>query len=222
MTADSKFDLKKKRIRAFFQTLENLAKHKDEIDKTQEKFMEEGLIYRQMTLPVENITKEFEENLKKKVETNMLHAKIRRVTDTDLDILKDLYNRAWLSSNTPFRPITVDDLEKVYHDPDTIIFIGKVYGMDAGFVILDREGEDNEYGIIAGLGVIPRFQRKGLGLVLGIKAWNYFKKEGVKKLRCEVYRENERSYQFIKSLGFQETGQKSYTSKDFEFPTPNE
>ncbi|MGV9199910.1 MAG: N-acetyltransferase family protein, partial [Promethearchaeia archaeon] len=166
---------------------------------------------------VENITTAFEKTIKKKVETNILHAKIRKATNKDLTTLKDLYNRAWLSSNTPFRPITVGDLEKVYSDPDTVLFIGKVYGMDAGFVILDREGENKEYGIIAGLGVVPRFQRKGLGLVLGMKAWSYFKEQGVKELRCEVYKENERSFQFIRSLGFQEIGQKSYSSKDFEF-----
>lgn len=221
MAHHSKFDLKKKRIRAFFQTLESKEKDKEEIDEIQEKFIEEGLTYYQMSLPVENITDEFEANLKEKVEKNILHAKIRIAKEEDLDVLKTLYNRAWLSSNTPFRPITVDDLEKVHNDPDTLIFIGKVYGMEAGFVILDREGNNKEYGIIAGLGVIPRFQRKGLGLVLGMKAWNYFKKEGVKELKCEVYKENERSHQFIKSLGFRETGQKSYTSSDFEVENQN-
>ncbi|MHA1274891.1 MAG: GNAT family N-acetyltransferase, partial [Promethearchaeota archaeon] len=73
----------------------------------------------------------------------------------------------------------------------------------------------NEYGIIAGLGVLPRFQRKGLGKILGMAAWDLFKKKGVKELRCEVYIENKSSYNFIKSLGFEEYEKKVYKMEDF-------
>ena len=69
--------------------------------------------------------------------------------------------------------------------------------------------------MIAGLGVLPRFQRKGLGTVIGMAAWNYFKKKGVKELRCEVYKSNTVSYNFIASLGFEEFGVKTYRREDF-------
>ena len=81
--------------------------------------------------------------------------------------------------------------------------------------ILDLEGKDHEFGVIAGLGVLPRFQRKGLGTVIGMAAWNYFKKIGVKELRCEVYKFNTVSYTFITSLGFEEFGVKTYRREDF-------
>ena len=87
---------------------------------------------------------------------------------------------------------------------------------DGGFVILDLEGPNKEYGVIAGLGVIPRYQRRGLGTIIGLAAWEYFKKKGIKELRCEVYKDNKISYDFISSLGFEEYDVKVYKSEDFE------
>jgi len=212
----TKFDLKKKRIRALFLTIETKLKKKQEIDQIQEKVIQEGMAYRQMRLSVEKITENFENSLKEKIEKNFLRSSIRKATEKDLHALKDLYNHAWLASNTPFRPIEVDSFRKIYSDPKTVIFIAKVYGMDVGFTILDFEGPINEYGIIAGLGVLPRFLRRGMGTVLGMAAWNFFKEKGVKELRCEVYKDNEISYSFIKSMGFEEYDVKVYRKEDFE------
>jgi ribosomal protein S18 acetylase RimI-like enzyme len=91
-----------------------------------------------------------------------------------------------------------------------------VFGIDSAFVILDFEGNKNEYGVIAGLGVIPKFQRKGLGTVLGLATWDFFKKKGVKELRCEVYKNNNVSTTFIEALKFEEFGEKVYRKEDFE------
>ena len=152
----------------------------------------------------------------KKVEANFLHAKIRSATREDLESVVYLYNRSWMTSSTPYRGIEVDTLKKILDYPETTILIAKVYGIDAGFVILDLEGPNKEYGVIAGLGVIPRFQRKGLGTVLGMAAWKHFKDLGIKELRCEVYHENKTSHEFITSLGFEEFGEKVYKSEDFQ------
>jgi len=169
-----------------------------------------------MKLPLENITLEFEADLSKKVEKNILHAIIREASENDLESIMYIYNRSWLTSNTPFARITVDSLKIIYSYPETVILIAKVYGSDAAFIILDFEGPNNEYGVIAGLGVLPRFQRKGLGTVIGMAAWNFFKeKKRVKELRCEVFTENLTSYNFIKSLGFEEFDKKIYKSEDF-------
>jgi ribosomal protein S18 acetylase RimI-like enzyme len=107
-------------------------------------------------------------------------------------------------------------LKKIYEYPEILILIAEVFGEDAGFIILDFEGINHEYGIIAGLGVLPRYQRKGLGTVLGMASWNYFKKEGVKELKCEVYVKNNASYEFIKALGFKEQETKTYSYGDLE------
>ncbi len=213
---ESRLDLKKRRIREFFSTFKLKPKEKEEdIDKIQEKVFQEGMVYIQMKLPVEKITPEFEAELIETIEKNFIHANIREATRKDLKILMDLYNKAWLTSNTPFRPITIDSLRQIIEDPDTVFLISKVYGIDAGFVILDFEGKNKEYGIIAGLGVLPRFQRKGLGTILGMAAWNYFKNKGVIELRCEVYKDNLGSHSFIKWIGFEEYKKMLYRKEDF-------
>jgi RimJ/RimL family protein N-acetyltransferase len=216
--SESKFDLKKRRIREFFSTFKPKHKHKDkDISEIQKEVLEQGMIYIQVHLPVEKITKEFEDSLKEKIEKSIFRANIRVADKSDLKAVMELYNKAWLTSNTPFRPIEIDSLKTIFNDPDTIFLIAKVYGKDSGFVILDFEGENKEFAIIAALGVIPRFQRKGLGTVLGMAAWNYIKENhpNVEEIRAEVYKDNFSSSNFIKWIGFEEFGKKCYRKEDF-------
>ncbi|MFW9783267.1 MAG: GNAT family N-acetyltransferase [Candidatus Heimdallarchaeota archaeon] len=213
-----KLDLKKRRIRAFFFSVETKKRRKELVDTETEDLYQDGMVYIQMKLPVEKITKSFEERLKNRIEHNIIQAKIREATEADLDILKFIYNRSWLTSNTPFRPITKTDLSTILSHPDTLFLIAKVYGIDAAFVLLDFEGENKEYAVIAALAVIPRFQRRGVGTILGMAAWNYLKEnfDNVKELRCEVYKDNKKSYAFIKGIGFEDYGKKIYKKEDFE------
>ena len=210
--SDSRLQLKKRRLRNYFISIETGKKSEKEIE---DELASEGLKYIQMRLPVDKITPEFEAEMKEKVDKNILHAKIRKATKEDLESVAYLHNRSWMTSSTPFTPITVETIQKIFEYPETTILIAKVYGSDSGFAILDLEGEDQEFGVIAGLGVLPRFQRKGLGTVIGMATWTYFKKLGVKELRCEVYKSNLVSYNFIKSLGFEEFGIKTYKREDF-------
>ena len=211
---ESKVSFKKKRVRSFFLASDK----KKEISKEEleDEIFTTGMIYIQMRLPVDKITPKVEAEIKEKVDKNILKAKIRQATENDLESVVFLYNRSWMTSSTPFSPLSLDSLKKLYSYPEIVILVAKVYGADSGFAILDLEGPNNEYGVIAGLGVLPRFQRKGLGTVIGMAAWNYFKKKGIKELRCEVYKENIVSYHFIKSLGFEDFDSKIYKSEDFE------
>ena len=213
-----KVNLKKRRIRALFLSIETKKKRKEVVDKTTEELYQDGMVYIQMRLPVEKITKEFEDKLTDKIEHNIIQGKIRKATKEDLNTLKNIYNRAWLTSNTPYRPITKTDLLTILEHSDTIFLIGKIYGIDAAFVLLDFEGENKEYAIIAALAVIPRFQRRGIGTILGMAAWNYLKEyyHHVKEIRCEVYKDNVVSYAFIKGIGFEEYERKVYKKEDFE------
>ncbi len=212
-----RLNLKKRKIRAYFLSIETKKKHKVEVDKVAEELYQDGMVYIQMKLPVEKITN-VEKNLKEKIEHNIVQANIREATKSDLESLKYIYNRAWLTSNTPFRPITKTDLQKILEYPETVFLIAKLYGSDAAFLLLDFEGENKEFAIIAALAVIPRFQRKGLGSVLGMASWQYLKKEfpNVKEIRCEVYKDNKVSYAFIKGIGFEEYGKNVYKKEDFE------
>jgi len=217
-THKKRFDLKKRRIRAFFLSIETKKKQKETIDEISNDLYQDGMVYIQMRLPVDIITQKFEEKLTNKIEHKIIQAKIREATKSDLEIIKTIYNRSWLTSNTPFRPITKTDLSKILEDSSTIFLIAKVYGIDAAFVLLDFEGSNNEYAIIAALAVLPRFQRKGVGTALGMASWRFFKKKfpNVKELRCEVYKDNHVSYSFIKGIGFREFGKSVYKKEDFE------
>ena len=209
---ESKISLKKRKVRSFKLAFEKKDKTEEEIE---DELATTGMEYIQMKLPIEKITPEFEETLTKKVERNILRAKIREAKVEDLESVQAIYNRSWMTSNTPYSSITLNSLKTIYEYPETIILVARVYGSDAAFVILDYEGPKNEFGIIVGLGVMPRFQRKRLGTVIGMAAWNYFKKKGIKELRCEVYKDNIVSYDFIKSIGFEEFDRKVYKSEDF-------
>ncbi|NVM16294.1 MAG: GNAT family N-acetyltransferase [Candidatus Lokiarchaeota archaeon] len=209
---ESRISLKRRRIRSLFLAFEKKSNINGDLEN---ELITSGLEYIQMKLPVVEITPEFERKITEKVEHNILRAKIREAKLEDLESVVTLYNRSWMTSNTPYSPISVESLKIIFEYPETKILVGKVYGSDAAFVILDYEGPNKEYGIIAGLGVIPRFQRKGLGTVIGMAAWNHLKKKGVKELRCEVFKYNKVSYNFIKSIGFVEFARKTYKSEDF-------
>ena len=205
-------DFKKIRLRSFFLNQEKKSKTTEKKEDFEKKIEEIGMEYIQMKLPLTNITPEYENEIKKKVENNVLNAKIRQASENDLNTIIEIYNRSWLTSHEPFAPLSYESIKILFDDPDIVILIAKVYGIDAGFIILDIEGN---YGVIAGLAVIPRFQRKGLGKILGLAGWNYLKNKGIKELRCEVYPDNKVSYNFIKSLGFEEFDRKYYTAENF-------
>ena len=208
-------DFKKKRMRSFFLSLEKMPLTNVAIEDKQEYLTRVGLAYIQMRLPIEKITVEFENKLKEVINRGILRAKIREASEGDLVNVMNIYNKAWMTSNEPFAPMRIESLKKIFNIPEITMLIANVYGSDAGFIILDFEGDNKEYGVIAGLGIMPRFQRKGLGKILGMAAWNFFKQKGVKELRCEVYVDNKASYNFIKSLGFEESGTKIYKKEDF-------
>jgi ribosomal protein S18 acetylase RimI-like enzyme len=208
-------NFKKKTLRSLFVYLEKDTK-KDKLSENHREILDSGMKYIQMKLPVEKITPEFENFLKNKIDDKIFNAHIREATPKDLESVKNIYNKSWLTSNTPFRPIEKSMLKKIFDDEDTVFLIAKVYNIDCGFVILDLEGKEKEFGVIAGLGVLPRFQGKGLGTILGLAAWDHLKKKGLKELRCEVYKNNIISYKFIKGLNFEEFGEKIYRKEDFE------
>ncbi|MEJ2277881.1 MAG: GNAT family N-acetyltransferase, partial [Candidatus Lokiarchaeota archaeon] len=164
------------------------------------------------------ITEAFEQQLKDKIEHKIISAHIREANKEDLEGIREIYNKAWLTSNVPFRALDISSLEKIYNDSDTLFLIGRIYGIDAGFVILDLEGDKKQYAVIAALGVIPRFQRRGFGTILGMAAWKYIKEnfENITEIRCEVYKDNFVSYSFIKGIGFEEFDRKIYRKENFE------
>ena len=156
-------------------------------------------------MPVDEITEEYVNSILNKVEKIQFQPKIYKAKEEDLNEIANLYHRSWLTSNVPFRRITLDDLKQIYKNPHMEFLIAKLHGMLVGFVILDLEGDEQEYGVILALGIKPRYQRRSIGTLLGYAAWNHFKQKKVKELRSEVHIRNIRSLNFIKSLGFEES-----------------
>ncbi|MBD3340238.1 MAG: hypothetical protein GF353_14085 [Candidatus Lokiarchaeota archaeon] len=168
------------------------------------------ILYVKMRLSTKKITPEFEASVKNQIEEKHLNVKIREAGEQDYPTVISIYKRAWMTSNTPISDLSSDLLRELNKSSKTKIFLAKVYGIDAGFVILDFEGEKNEIGFITALGILPRFQRRKVGTSLGIRTWKYFKKFNVKELRTEVYINNSNSKEFLKSLGFEEFDRFSY------------
>ncbi|MBD3339203.1 MAG: GNAT family N-acetyltransferase [Candidatus Lokiarchaeota archaeon] len=207
--------LKKTRIRSFFLNLKEESKTSSSREQ-KDKSKKDGLTYKKMKLPINKITPELKTRIKDQIDPHILTTEVREAQEKDLRSLLDIYNRAWMTSNTPFNPMEFDSLKKLYKDPDIIILIAKLYGKDVGFIILDFEGENKEYGVIAGIGVIPRQQRKGIGKVLAMEAWKILNQKDIDELRCEVYKKNDVAYNYIKSIGFEEYDTVTYKKEDFE------
>ena len=157
-----------------------------------------------MRLPVSKITPEYEQNLKERVSHNMLKAEIREATMEDLESLIVLHDLAWHSTPMPYRPLNKESIIENIKDDNIIFLMAKVDGKDSGFALIYFTGTDKKIGVIAGMGILPRLQKRGLGTMLGLKTWNYFKARGVIELRCKVYIDNKVSYNFIKGLKFEE------------------
>ena len=174
------------------------------IRKFLNKFVKMGEEYIQMRLPVEKISKSFEEKIRNKIKQNDLKAKLRKAMKEDIDSILLMYDQAWHSTTMPFQPIPRSRLLTLLKDPNYEILIVKVDSKDSAFAIIYITGEEKEIGIIGVLGVVPGGQRKGLGTFLGVACWDYFKEKKVKELRCRVHLDNKASYIFMRRLGFEE------------------
>ena len=160
--------------------------------------------YIQMKLPIEKITKQFEDTLKIRAEHGIIHAKIREASLNDIESFQKLHELIWKNTQMRYKPFSKDLLRDLIRDPNITFLIAKVDGVDSGFGILYFTGNEKEVGVVAALGVIPGLQGKGLGTILGLKVWEFIKNKGLKELHCRVSKENKNGYRFIRSLGFVE------------------
>jgi ribosomal protein S18 acetylase RimI-like enzyme len=163
--------------------------------------------YIQMKLDLRTISSTYEQDLEK---FRLSDLKVRKAMDVDKEILVRLYNRAFMMGSDPWSPATCQQFEEILGRENTVTLIASKYGEDVGFIIVDLEEADFKTGTICGLGTDPRWRRKGIARFLGVAAWDYFRKNNVQELHCEVYDGNHPSYCLIKSLEFVEYGNKTY------------
>lgn len=160
--------------------------------------------YIHMKLPIKKISGDFEDNLQEKINSTIKNANIRKATRSDAEIFIQLHKDIWSSTKMPYKAFSKENVEKLIEDPNIIFLIANLNNKDIGFGILHYAGKQNQIGVITALGVMPKYQRKGFGTILGLAIWNYFKQKGLEELRCRVSKENKKAKEFIKSLGFEE------------------
>ena len=68
------------------------------------------MVYRQMRFSIKELTPKQEKKYNEELKLNPLRAKISEVTDNDIEALVYLYNKSWLTSNTPFSSIAAETM----------------------------------------------------------------------------------------------------------------
>ncbi|MFX0170703.1 MAG: GNAT family N-acetyltransferase [Candidatus Hodarchaeota archaeon] len=136
--------------------------------------------------------------------------KIRKFDpDIDTEGFIRIYNKAFITAPDPYRSLTKADVK--YFNPDST-FLAFSYGKIVGFIFLTIEPlikngkEIGKQGVIVGLGVDPNYHRRKIALLLASTAMDFFHRNEVLELVCEVYHENKVSYNFIQNCGFTQTG----------------
>ncbi len=140
---------------------------------------------------------------------------LKNVKIRNLDPEKDaerfirVYNRSFISAPDPYRSLSLTDFH--HFDPEST-FVAILYGQIVGFIYLTIEPlvknsiEVGKQGVIAGLGVEPRYRRRKIAFLLVAQAAEYFSDSSVDELICEVYHKNTVSYSFIQNFGMTRTG----------------
>jgi ribosomal protein S18 acetylase RimI-like enzyme len=123
--------------------------------------------------------------------------KLREFKIDDYPIVRDL----WKTAGLILRP--GDELEdvrlKLQRDPD-LFLVGEQDDKIVGTVI---GGWDGRRGWIYHLAVKPEHQRKGIGADLVHEVEKRLISKGAKKVNAQVYKWNEKSSEFFKSIGYE-------------------
>ncbi|MHA1269182.1 MAG: GNAT family N-acetyltransferase [Candidatus Helarchaeota archaeon] len=162
-------------------------------------------IYAKMKLNLDSLNKNIIHILEKKIEKIKHLISFHEYASDDKKTFLHIYNRAFLVSPDPYHSISEDDLEGL----DMKVFFVKLYGQDSGLICIAIEENDNHerIGVITTLAVLPEKRRKGLGSALALKAYEFFVKNNIKIVECEVGEKNIASYTFIKFIGFKKYGE---------------
>ncbi|MFX1286534.1 MAG: GNAT family N-acetyltransferase [Promethearchaeota archaeon] len=156
-----------------------------------------------------DVMKRLEKEMKEENGVILKKVRIRELQlDKDAEMFVRCYNRAFITAPDPYRSLTLQDVQ---HFKEST-FVAELYGQIVGFIFLVIEPlikqgiHLDRQGVIAGIGVDPRYRRKGIAFLLAARAAKYFEENNVMELICEVYHENKVSYNFIRNFGFSQTG----------------
>lgn len=124
----------------------------------------------------------------------------------DNELFTEIFNLVLLTSPDPYRPITMNEAKNFFKEGTFLAFL---YGRCVGYAVITIEDtEIGKIGVIAGIGVHPKFRRKKVAQKLAIELGKWFlARPDLVKLQCEVFEENIVSQKFISSFGFQIVGE---------------
>ena len=177
-----------------------------------------GYRYIIMELPIERVPIIYDIKEKEiKTQEHVLKVKpYNPENDSEAETFAMVFNTILLTSPDPYRPMTLEDA-KIFSADGT--FLAYLFGQPAGFAALTVENTAvGKIGVIAGIGVMPKFRGKKVALALATTIVEWFNTKKVSKLQCEVYEYNDISYNFISSLGFHEVGEMYLNQDDVENP----
>ena len=148
----------------------------------------------------------FEEKIANSPSANSVIIRNLNHPEDDLNFMF-LYNAIFIAAPDPSRTVTLEDVQTF---PSKRTLIATLWHTFAGFVYLtvetDPMGSGELVGAIAGIGVLPKFRGRKIGLLLIKHSIEYFKDKGIEKLICEVYEHNEASLRMFQSLGMKIVG----------------
>jgi N-acetylglutamate synthase-like GNAT family acetyltransferase len=127
---------------------------------------------------------------------------VRGYGEADLHKLVRAFNEVFSKTPDPFPHITEKDLKDL---PTDRILVAEIRGEIAGFLMCGiKRIEEEEVGIVGYVGVLEKYRRRGIATHLAIAAGEYFLKNRLKKVICEVYYLNKTSYKFMEEFGFKQ------------------
>ncbi len=166
-----------------------------------------------MEIPIEKVPEaiarfESKSNASNRLAFNAVHVRKYRCEDPeDNELFTEIFNLVLLTSPDPYRPITLEEAHKFFKEGTFLAFL---YGRCVGYAVItvEEDTEIGKIGVIAGIGVHPKFRRKKVAQKLAIELGRWFlSRPDLVKLQCEVYELNMVSQQFISSFGFKIVGE---------------
>jgi len=191
---ESKISLFRKKVRNLF----------TEIQEGFSSLYTENEDYITLRISVDKVEQFAEKKLKHYINTHKINIKIREAEAGEIPKINEIYHSSWKASELPMKDVTEELLMEIFQDSDTHFILASLNSEDVGFILIEFNKLNREIGLISGLGVLPGYQKGGIGKYLALEAWKFFKDKGVKELHCEVYKRNEMAIRFIKDLGFEE------------------
>ncbi len=212
----SKISLKNSIIKNLFINLDKNKLNEYNLDKIHSALIEDGLYYLQMRLPIAKITQDYISNIKNHIGSIDLNIEINEASKKDLDSIFSIHKRAWEDSHILFFPTSKEIFEILFDYPETLLLLARLNGINIGYIILDCDGPRKQFGVIAGMGILPELQGRKVGLIICLKAWNFLKNMNFEELRFEIYIENKRCIQLAKLLNFELYRVKRYPYNQIE------